>query len=55
VIKDKPVVYIQPIVAQLSNGQEITEVGLGGGGDDLEQEVDLAELTIESIQPLFQM
>ncbi|KAM0809716.1 hypothetical protein AB5N19_10062 [Seiridium cardinale] len=55
VMKSKPIVWIQPIVTHLPDGREITEIGLGGGGGDLEQEVDLGELTVENIQPLLEM
>lgn len=55
VMRNKPIVWIQPIVAHLPNGRDVTEIGLGGGGDDLEQEVDLGQLTLKNIQPLFQM
>lgn len=35
------VVHIQPIVAHLPGGTDLTEVGVGGGGDDLEREAEL--------------
>ncbi|OTB01866.1 hypothetical protein M426DRAFT_323097 [Hypoxylon sp. CI-4A] len=35
VVEEKPIVWIQPIVAHLSNGRDMVEVGIGGGGDDL--------------------
>lgn len=37
------VVCIQPVVAHLPNGADLVEVGVGGGGDDLERgpEIDL--------------
>lgn len=55
VMENSPIVWLQPIVTHLPNGQDVTEVGVGGGGDDLEQEVDLAQLTTENIQPLIRM
>lgn len=35
------VVHIRPIIAHLPSGGHIAEVGVGGGGDDLEREVEL--------------
>ncbi|PHH78974.1 hypothetical protein CDD80_5915 [Ophiocordyceps camponoti-rufipedis] len=36
------VVSIQPIVTRLANGEALAEQGVGGGGDDLEREAELA-------------
>lgn len=36
-----PVVRIKPVVSRLPGGQEILELGVGGGGDDLSREVEL--------------
>ncbi|RCI15978.1 hypothetical protein L249_3024 [Ophiocordyceps polyrhachis-furcata BCC 54312] len=36
------VVSIQPIVARLPNGEALAEQGVGGGGEDLEREAELA-------------
>jgi DNA cross-link repair 1C protein len=55
VMQNKPIVWIQPIVAHLPNGQDIVEVGLGGGGDDLEQEVELQTMMVENIKLLIEM
>jgi DNA cross-link repair 1C protein len=41
VVQNSPVVWIQPIVAHLPDGRDMVEVGIGGGGEDLEQEVEL--------------
>ncbi len=51
------VVWIRPIVARLDGGHDLTEVGVGGGGNDLEQqsELDCRFLGPEDIQKLFQM
>ncbi|KAK3384414.1 hypothetical protein B0T24DRAFT_83307 [Lasiosphaeria ovina] len=46
------VVWIQPITARLPDGQDIAEVGVGGGGDDLEREVELDYLSPSDIEPL---
>ncbi|KAK3381510.1 beta-lactamase-like protein [Podospora didyma] len=40
-VLDSPIIRIQPITARLSNGQAIVEAGVGGGGDDLERDVEL--------------
>jgi DNA cross-link repair 1C protein len=42
VMETKPVVWIRPIVAHLRNGQDVMEVGIGGGGEDLMQTTTLA-------------
>ncbi|KAK6956629.1 hypothetical protein Daesc_001908 [Daldinia eschscholtzii] len=34
-METKPIVLIQPIIAHLRGGQDMVEVGIGGGGDDL--------------------
>ncbi|KAH6648195.1 hypothetical protein BKA67DRAFT_540007 [Truncatella angustata] len=52
---NKPVVRVQPIVARSSDSRDIAEISLGGGGDDLEQETDLGQLTIDNIQLLSQL
>ncbi|RDA86938.1 hypothetical protein CP532_1871 [Ophiocordyceps camponoti-leonardi (nom. inval.)] len=36
------VISIQPIVARLPNGEALAEQGVGGGGEDLEREAELA-------------
>lgn len=42
VVQTVPVVWIQPVVACLPGGRGvIVEAGVGGGGDDLEQEIEL--------------
>ncbi|KAH7323037.1 beta-lactamase-like protein [Stachybotrys elegans] len=46
------VVTIQPIIAHLPDGADIVEVGVGGGGDDLEREVELDSLSHEDITSL---
>lgn len=54
-VQNSPVVWIQPIVAHLPNGQDITEMGVGGGGDDLVREAELDSMSPEEIQHLLQM
>ncbi|KAK0629044.1 beta-lactamase-like protein [Bombardia bombarda] len=40
-IQNSSVVWIQPVIAHLPDGQNMAEVGVGGGGDDLECDVEL--------------
>ncbi|KAF4595697.1 artemis protein [Ophiocordyceps camponoti-floridani] len=42
VATDPSVVSIQPIVTRLADGEALAEQGVGGGGDDLEREAELA-------------
>ncbi|KAJ2899476.1 hypothetical protein MKZ38_003033 [Zalerion maritima] len=42
IVKNNPVVTIQPVVTRLPSGRSVTEVGVGGGGDDLEREVEIS-------------
>ncbi|KAK0672034.1 beta-lactamase-like protein [Cercophora samala] len=49
------VVWIQPIVTRLPNGQDIAELGVGGGGEDLEREAELDYLCPEDIGSLLEM
>ncbi|KAI8255458.1 hypothetical protein K4K58_005663 [Colletotrichum sp. SAR11_239] len=50
VVRGSKVVSIQPLVAHLSNGAEITEVGVGGGGDDLERDAELDTLSSADVE-----
>ncbi|KAM5370941.1 hypothetical protein ACJZ2D_008254 [Fusarium nematophilum] len=45
-------VSIQPIVAHLPTGQDLVEVGVGGGGDDLQREAELDFLDQTSLAAL---
>ncbi|KEY66777.1 hypothetical protein S7711_07558 [Stachybotrys chartarum IBT 7711] len=49
------VVKIQPIIARLPNGQDIAEAGVGGGGDDLEREVELDVLSRDDLDTLLDL
>jgi len=40
-VQNSPVVWIQPVVARLPDGQSIDELGVGGGGGDLERDAEL--------------
>lgn len=54
-IQKTPVVWIQPIITHLSNGQDITEIGVGGGGGDLERDAELDFFLPEDIDNLLEM
>lgn len=49
------VVWLKPIIARLPNGQTLTEIGVGGGGDDLEKEAELEYLNLGEIKDFFEM
>lgn len=51
-VRDSRVVWVRPVVARLEGGEEISEVGVGGGGDDLEREAELEGLTVEGMDVL---
>ncbi|KAK1633236.1 beta-lactamase-like protein [Colletotrichum phormii] len=48
-VKSSKVVSIQPVIAHLRSGVDIAEVGVGGGGDDLERDAELDPLSTEDI------
>lgn len=49
------VVQIQPIIAHLPGGTDLAEVGVGGGGDDLEREAELDILSADGFKALLEM
>ncbi|OIW24411.1 hypothetical protein CONLIGDRAFT_691706 [Coniochaeta ligniaria NRRL 30616] len=51
-VQKGPVVRIQPIIAHLPNGQDLAEIGVGGGGDDLERDAELDFLSLGDIDTL---
>jgi hypothetical protein len=53
-VKDSPVVWIQPIITRLPSGQDVAEVGVGGGGDDLEREPELDYLSPDDVESLLE-
>jgi hypothetical protein len=55
VAKQPHVVKIQPVVAHLSDGTDITELGIGGGLDDLERDAELSFLTPEDVRLLTEL
>lgn len=54
-VLDSPVVRIQPVIARLPGGQEIAEVGVGGGGDDLNRDAELDYLVPAEIESLLSL
>ncbi len=44
-VKNGPIVWIRPIITRLPDGEDVTEAGVGGGGDDLEREAELDYLS----------
>ncbi|KAI6759635.1 hypothetical protein HG530_010315 [Fusarium avenaceum] len=48
-------VSIQPIIAHLATGEDLADVGVGGGGDDLQREAELEYLDQASLAALFNM
>lgn len=54
-VQDGPVVWIQPIIAHLPNGQDIAELGIGGGGDDLKRDAELDYFSAGYIEDFLDM
>jgi DNA cross-link repair 1C protein len=54
-VMNSPVVRIQPVITRLPNGQELAEVGVGGGGDDLNRDAELDYLAPAEIESLFEL
>ncbi|KAI0420867.1 artemis protein [Xylaria grammica] len=52
VMENKPVVWIRPIVTHLSDGRDMMEVGIGGGGEDLTQATTLTPEDVSDIVKL---
>ncbi|TQN67385.1 Protein artemis [Colletotrichum shisoi] len=50
VVRNASVVSIQPVVAHLGGGADVAEVGVGGGGDDLERDAELDPLSVEEMK-----
>ena len=48
-------VVIQPIIAHLPSGEDLAEVGVGGGGDDLEREAELELLNQIDLTALIEL
>ncbi|KAF9870873.1 DNA repair protein [Colletotrichum karsti] len=52
VVRNSKVVFIQPVIANFTNGAEMAEVGIGGGGDDLERDAVLDTLSITDVDAI---
>ncbi|KAK4187205.1 protein artemis [Podospora australis] len=48
-VQESSVVWIRPIITR-TNGQDVAELGVGGGGEDLEQEVELDYLLPQDVE-----
>ena len=55
VVRHPGVVKIQPIIAHLLGGNDILEVGVGGGADDLEREAELDVAFQNDVKALLEM
>lgn len=55
VVNTSDVVWICPVVAHLSDGEDLIEMGVGGGGDDLEREVELGNMPAEEVDVLMEL
>ncbi|KAK7975285.1 major facilitator superfamily transporter [Apiospora arundinis] len=55
IVQGKPIVWIRPIVSRLPGGPEIPEVGIGGGGGDLERAVELQYIPPDSLEEAINM
>lgn len=49
------VVRIQPVITRLPDGQEVAELGVGGGGDDLNRDAELDYILPTEIGSLLEM
>jgi hypothetical protein len=54
-VQKGPVVRILPIIAHLPDGQDLAEIGVGGGGDDLERDAELDFLSLGDIDTLLEV
>ncbi|KAK0386752.1 hypothetical protein NLU13_6588 [Sarocladium strictum] len=55
IARGSSVVRIQPIIAHLSGGADLAEIGAGGGGGDLEREAELDLGMMQDVQALSSM
>ncbi|KAK1775099.1 beta-lactamase-like protein [Copromyces sp. CBS 386.78] len=49
-VRENPLVQIHPVLTHLDNGQDLPELGIGGGGDDLEHDEETDRLSEVQIQ-----
>lgn len=54
-VQKGPVVRILPIIAHLPDGQDLAEIGVGGGGDDLERDAELDFLSLGDVDTLLEV
>jgi hypothetical protein len=55
IAKRSSVVKIQPVIASFSDGKALHEAGIGGGGEDLEREMELGVPNQSDLQSLLGM
>ncbi|KAL6889140.1 beta-lactamase-like protein [Trichoderma evansii] len=55
VARQSSVVRIQPVIASFSDGKVMHEAGIGGGGEDLEREMELGVPSTSDLQDLLQI
>ncbi|KAJ4392811.1 hypothetical protein N0V85_006822 [Neurospora sp. IMI 360204] len=51
-VRENPIVQIHPVLTHLHNGEDLPELGIGGGGDDLEHDEEedrLSEIQIQMV------
>ncbi|KAK4127252.1 hypothetical protein N657DRAFT_653533 [Parathielavia appendiculata] len=51
-VRNSRVVWIRPIITRLPDGQDVAEIGVGGGGEDLEREAELDYLCADEVVSL---
>ncbi|EGO54708.1 hypothetical protein NEUTE1DRAFT_124903 [Neurospora tetrasperma FGSC 2508] len=49
-VRENPIVQIHPVLTHLRNGEDLPELGIGGGGDDLEHDEEQEHLSEVQIQ-----
>jgi hypothetical protein len=52
-VQNSRVVWIRPIITRI-NGQHVAEIGVGGGGEDLEREAELDYLSPSDVAALLE-
>jgi len=54
VVRESSVVRIQPVITHMPDGRDLAEIGVGGGGDDLERDPELDYLSPEEFETLLE-
>ncbi|KAL2020411.1 hypothetical protein VTK56DRAFT_8454 [Thermocarpiscus australiensis] len=54
-VQKRSVVWIRPIITRLPDGRDVAEIGVGGGGEDLEREAELDYLSPDDIESLLEL